>query len=285
MFRDSYGYNWYDYGARYYDPQLGRWWNIDPLEEKRFWLTPYNYCQNKPITHYDKTGALDDEWEYNIDTKKLQKIGNLGGKDIQFLRITNNKHIMLGNTNVEGSNIYVDEYELNKEESIVAVSNSPINAKEESLENIGKLINSNSPLSEKAKENLFITSMHQTTDKAGYIVANTLMFAFSGPEAGPTSKFIVKNTVKAYQALDEIATLNYVKYDIKGNQYLNGLKNYFIRNTSKLIWNKLPMRMKKSIIRKGIPNKINRILKKNIDVFFDPDIQQKEIDALTNLIQ
>jgi RHS repeat-associated protein len=50
------GLNWLDYGARWYDPAIGRFPNVDPIIEKFPNLTPYNYASNNPVTNIDLWG-------------------------------------------------------------------------------------------------------------------------------------------------------------------------------------------------------------------------------------
>jgi RHS repeat-associated protein len=54
--QDELGLNLYDYGARNYDPALGRWMNIDPLAENHHENTPYMYANNNPVIFVDPDG-------------------------------------------------------------------------------------------------------------------------------------------------------------------------------------------------------------------------------------
>ena len=52
----THGLDWYDHGARHYDPVTGRWNVVDALAERYYSLSPYVSCLDNPINYLDTNG-------------------------------------------------------------------------------------------------------------------------------------------------------------------------------------------------------------------------------------
>ena len=82
-YQDELGLNVYDYGARNYDPALGRWMNIDPLAIAYNQDSPYNYSLNNPVYFKDPDGkrviANDEETQKTILAYLTDQLGENHG--------------------------------------------------------------------------------------------------------------------------------------------------------------------------------------------------------------
>ena len=83
----SFGLNWYFYGARMYDPAVGRFTGVDPIADQFAFVSVYNYAENTPINAIDLhglqaffvhgTGGSPAAWEdVNLVNSIVRKMDN-----------------------------------------------------------------------------------------------------------------------------------------------------------------------------------------------------------------
>lgn len=81
------GLNFYDYGARQYDPILGRFTQMDPLCEKYYNFHPYAYCKNNPMNAIDLEGKYTEV--INKGNKTFQVVGGVPNNDLNVYIVDN----------------------------------------------------------------------------------------------------------------------------------------------------------------------------------------------------
>jgi RHS repeat-associated protein len=97
--------NLHYYGARFYDPSLGRFLSVDPLSHKAPSFNPFHYTKNNPINRIDPDGREDTETKELTKEEILERIRQAQESGDDILQSILDEIAKTGNASASGSTI------------------------------------------------------------------------------------------------------------------------------------------------------------------------------------
>jgi RHS repeat-associated protein len=110
--QDDLGLGWYDYGNRFYDPQVPHFTTIDPMIEEHYNYTGYAYVYNNPIKLIDPLG-LDTVWVFDQKEKPTSRKGYTGTMYVEIYGEVNGPYDVSSYPTNANSTTIVNEGEYN----------------------------------------------------------------------------------------------------------------------------------------------------------------------------
>ncbi len=208
----------YDYGKRFYDPELACWHSVDPLAESYYSQSLYHFSGNNPIKFVDLNGMNYDDYYYDREGNQIDYIKN-DQPDKFFVQDSN------GNTKHSGENysrVDLDSEEGHLSRIIYAEASGENQISKEAVGDVLKNRVENSRYPNTYKE----VAEQKTTTKSGVIV-----YQFSSVNPNDKSNWRYSDPSSINSQPERTAFANSVSAAIKvfyaGSGITNGALLYY----------------------------------------------------------